>query len=456
MKNIVLIGMPGSGKTTIGSELSRLLSVELLDMDTLIEKQQGKSIPQLFHERGEVFFRQCESKLIREVSGATGRILSTGGGCVLNPENMRLLQESGIVFFIDRAPEEIIKTLQNRTRPLVSDPLRDITELYEKRIGLYRKYANIIIESGTGKPREIALKIAKYCRKLTSKNLAVIGTPIAHSLSPEIHRPVLELFTQGSSYKKFDPEKQGLEAFFSEAVGQFDGWNVTMPYKTKILSLLDEVHPEADFFHSVNTACIRNGRSYGFNTDGAGFDFSLKIAGGCFRDATVGVLGCGGAGGTVVLKAVFEGAREVAVFQRDKKKSELILERAKRIPSTTQLSHHDFDFSEMAKFCSRCDVLINATPLGMEGIPQDFEQLDFLKALPKHAIVCDLIYRPQETRFMKAASELGYRVVGGIEMLLYQGILAEEHFLETPFHKENVYQHILRDKAFLAAYHKKS
>ena len=206
----------------------------------------------------------------------------------------------------------------------------------------------------------------------------------------------------------------------------------------------------------MNTVCIRNGRSYGFNTDGAGFDFSLKIAGGHFRDATVGVLGCGGAGGTVVLKAVFEGAKEVAVFQRDEKKSKLILERAREIPNSTQLSHHDFDFKEMTDFCSRCDVLINATPLGMEGIEQDFEQLDFLKALPKHAIVCDLIYKPQETQLMKAAAALGYRVIGGMEMLLYQGILAQKHFLGIPFEEENIYRHILKDPAFSAAYSNKT
>ncbi|MCT4631777.1 MAG: shikimate kinase [Firmicutes bacterium] len=141
-KNIVLIGMPGAGKTTIAGIIKEKfdLSYEVIDMDEEIEKRQGMTINEIFKQYGEEFFRKLESELSQELGKNDGKIISTGGGVILEYENIKALKENGVVLFIDRSLEEIIKDFDGDNRPLVLDNIKRLHELYEQRILLYRKY----------------------------------------------------------------------------------------------------------------------------------------------------------------------------------------------------------------------------------------------------------------------------------------------------------------------------
>lgn len=142
-QNIVLIGMPGSGKSTIGKELSHLLKRNFYDTDKMISEKEGKLPSEIIREKGEEFFRNLETDACRELSTITNAVIATGGGAILRPENVTLLKNNGIVFFIDRNIEEIRPT---KSRPL-SDSLEKLKAVYEKRYPIYTKSCDFKIES---------------------------------------------------------------------------------------------------------------------------------------------------------------------------------------------------------------------------------------------------------------------------------------------------------------------
>lgn len=153
-KNIVLIGMPASGKTTIGNLLSAELRMPLFDSDKLIIEKTGREIPDIFAKEGEAVFRKFESDAIAELSGKTGAIIATGGGAILNPENMRLLSKNGKIYFLDRPLESLVPT---DDRPTASTA-EAIRKRYEERYPLYKKYADKIIDADCG-INDVLLKI---------------------------------------------------------------------------------------------------------------------------------------------------------------------------------------------------------------------------------------------------------------------------------------------------------
>ena len=143
-QNIVLIGMPSCGKTTVGKILSEKLGRNFYDTDTEIERANGKSVSDIFSENGEEFFRAEEKRITAEkLSVKSGAVIATGGGTVLNEENMRRLSQNGKIYFLDRPKELLFPTSD---RPTASSSEK-IEELYYKRIGLYKKYSDIAIDA---------------------------------------------------------------------------------------------------------------------------------------------------------------------------------------------------------------------------------------------------------------------------------------------------------------------
>lgn len=140
-RNLVLIGMPGSGKSTIGKLLSARLGRELVDTDAEIVKRAGMAITEIFKTRGEAFFRDLESEVIRELSLTGGRIVATGGGAVLRSENVGALKMNGTIVFLDRPAEELIPT---DDRPL-SDDAEKMRALYAARYPIYTKAADLAL-----------------------------------------------------------------------------------------------------------------------------------------------------------------------------------------------------------------------------------------------------------------------------------------------------------------------
>lgn len=137
--NIILIGFMGTGKTVTGRLLAERTGMELVDMDSLIELRQGKTIPQIFAESGEAGFRVLERELVKELSKKTGLIISTGGGVVTNPDNLADFKKSGLMVCLTASPETIFRRLEtDTTRPLLSgDKKEQIAALLEKRRPLY-------------------------------------------------------------------------------------------------------------------------------------------------------------------------------------------------------------------------------------------------------------------------------------------------------------------------------
>ena len=143
-KNIVLIGMPGCGKTTLGKILNKELSMEFYDMDNYIERKTDKKISELF-EKGENYFRDIESLACEELSKNKNVIISTGGGVIKRKENIDFLKENGIVIFIDRSVDYIIGDVDISKRPLLKEGKEKVLKLYEERYLLYKNYADEIV-----------------------------------------------------------------------------------------------------------------------------------------------------------------------------------------------------------------------------------------------------------------------------------------------------------------------
>ncbi|MHA7601270.1 shikimate kinase [Alicycliphilus sp. T452] len=148
-----LVGMPGSGKSTVGRQLARRLGLPFIDLDQRLEQQLGTSIRSYFELHGEQAFRDHEAALLAELAGEPGAmVLSTGGGAVLRPENREALRRGfAHVLYLRASPEEIFRRIRHdRTRPLlqVADPLGRLRELYQVRDPLYRETAHYVIETG--------------------------------------------------------------------------------------------------------------------------------------------------------------------------------------------------------------------------------------------------------------------------------------------------------------------
>jgi len=145
-KNIILIGMSGAGKTTIGMAMSHKLKMAFLDMDSYIEKKYEMSTTEIFEKYGEEYFRDLESKAAEYIGkNYNNYIISTGGGVVLRPGNMKFLKENGRVVYINRSVENILTTLNADKRPLLKSNPQKLYEMYEKRHELYLKYADICV-----------------------------------------------------------------------------------------------------------------------------------------------------------------------------------------------------------------------------------------------------------------------------------------------------------------------
>jgi shikimate kinase len=166
MKNIVLTGFMGTGKTAVGRELSRRLSMQLVDIDAEIEEDQKLSISDIFRKFGEKYFRDVETRVIKRFAAEKNLIISTGGGAVLREENMEALRENGIVFCLDAHPETILeRTNRSEDRPLLrtEDPMAKIKELLNFRRPFYEK-AGTLIDTEGKTPLQIAEEIVETVR----------------------------------------------------------------------------------------------------------------------------------------------------------------------------------------------------------------------------------------------------------------------------------------------------
>jgi|YelNatPaOPRAMG01_1025707.scaffolds.fasta_scaffold02647_1 shikimate kinase len=173
MKNIILTGFMGTGKTTVGNELSRILGIKLIDIDSEIEKAENMKIKDIFKIYGEKRFREIETEMIKKISKRKCIIISTGGGAVLKKENVDTLKENGIIICLFAKPETILKrTMNNNERPLlnVENPYDKIKELLEFRMPYYEKAADIIINTDNKNPLQISEEIINILKEKYGDN----------------------------------------------------------------------------------------------------------------------------------------------------------------------------------------------------------------------------------------------------------------------------------------------
>ena len=267
--------------------------------------------------------------------------------------------------------------------------------------------------------------------------LQVIGDPVLHSKSPVIHGAMLAALGRGDvAYTARVVRRGELPDYLAWAKENgVAGFNATMPHKEDLLPLMDELDSAARAIGSVNTVCLRNGRWSGHSTDGPGFlaalehEMHIDPAG-----RTVTLLGAGGAARAVACALAQAGAARVYVCNRTQERAAALC----ALDPSGRLVPAGFDSETLSRLTARSDLLVNCTNLGMEGCPDQFEDFLFLDALPRGAAVYDLIYHPAETKLLRQSVQRGLTTCNGLSMLIWQAVLALEHFLDQPLDREDL------------------
>ncbi|NLG93640.1 MAG: shikimate dehydrogenase [Clostridiales bacterium] len=259
---------------------------------------------------------------------------------------------------------------------------------------------------------------------------AVIGHPIAHTMSPFIHARLFSFNSIRAEYGVLDIPPQDL-AERMDTLRSLRGFNITIPHKQAIIPLLDGLDSKSVFYHSVNTVQNRNGRLTGFTTDGTGFCKALE-AGGARLDGRTVILGAGGAGRVMAFEAALCGGTvTIAVRPHG-------IEAARQLCADIQskVKNAKADFCLLDEIREKMDLLANATPVGMypntEACPVSEE------IIRNAACVFDAVYNPNETLLLRTARKNGVRTIGGISMLVWQAAAAQESWYGAKFRKEDI------------------
>jgi shikimate dehydrogenase len=256
--------------------------------------------------------------------------------------------------------------------------------------------------------------------------LGIFGWPVAHSKSPQMHEAAARALGIELQYERFGVAPADLQQSVRqkhEAV--IDGYNLTVPHKEAIMTLVDEVAPAARAIGAVNTVVRADGRYVGHNTDAPGLVRSLEAAGVPLGDARVVVLGAGGAARAAVVGLSNAGADEVSVLSRRPEQSEALCNSlAEQIDCTLDAA----PFSEASWYFETATLLVQATSATLESNAgaADFAAALPIDALPADAAVVDMVYQPLKTSVLARAEQRGLTIVDGLGMLLHQGAIAFE------------------------------
>jgi shikimate dehydrogenase len=249
----------------------------------------------------------------------------------------------------------------------------------------------------------------------------VIGDPISHSLSPEIHNDAFTRHNINAYYLHFHVTDNNLEDAIKgmKALG-VSGFNVTIPHKTAIIPLLDEVDGTATAIGAVNTVVNRDGRLIGYNTDGTGFLLALK---GKYKDEVINkkvlIVGAGGAARGIFFTFVKEGITNVDIANRTIEKARKLVRDCPYINNARAISISDAESN-----INDYDIVVQTTSVGMSPKVDDSPiRIDRLRS---NIIVSDIIYNPLKTKLLKEAELGGASTQNGLGMFVYQAALAFE------------------------------
>ncbi|MEM3550757.1 MAG: shikimate dehydrogenase [Candidatus Bathyarchaeia archaeon] len=262
-----------------------------------------------------------------------------------------------------------------------------------------------------------------------TKLCGLIGDPVEHSLSPQMHNAAFKHLKLNFVYLAFRVEKDALEDAVRGIRGlQIHGLNVTMPYKTVIIKYLDEIDNTAMAVESVNTVLNIDGKLKGFNTDGMGALKALENNGVELNGKKVLLLGAGGAAKSIAFQMIQE-AEEIKILNRNG-------EKAKELAYFLQNKFGRKSLGAallpglLKEWLKEADILINATSVGMHpNIDQTLVKREWLRP---ELTVMDIVYNPIETRLLREAKAAGAKVIYGTEMLVYQGAASFEIWFGRP------------------------
>ena len=265
------------------------------------------------------------------------------------------------------------------------------------------------------------------------EKFGLIGYPLGHSMSAVIHQAGFKSIGIEASYEILETNPEDLvDRIKTFKRNGYSGFNVTIPHKVPLALFVDEVDNYADITGAINTVKINHDKTMkGYNTDVLGFkraipeeiDLNSKIA---------AILGTGGASRAVIMGLADRGIKEIGVYTRSIPNSIDYMAYVRRKFPYIEFNAYQID---RIRDLSKYDILVNATPIGMQGRSADLTPIekDVLKTLPQNAIVYDIIYNPKRTILLKEAEELGYKTINGVDMLIYQAISAQEiWFNKTP------------------------
>lgn len=262
-----------------------------------------------------------------------------------------------------------------------------------------------------------------------TKLTGLLGSPVEHSISPMMHNESFRQLNLDYAYLAFDVGTDKLEVAVAglKALG-VRGFNLTMPDKNLMCSLVDELSPAAKIGGAVNTVVNDNGILKGYTTDGIGFMRSVKEAGKDIIGKKMTLLGAGGAAAAILVQAALDGVAEISVFNiRDDffKRAEGIMEELRK-ETDCVLNLYDFSDPELLKKeIAESQILVNGTPIGMAP-RTDCCIITDDSVFHKDLYVYDVIYNPEETLLLKKAKAAGCETQNGLNMLLYQGAAAFE------------------------------
>ncbi len=258
------------------------------------------------------------------------------------------------------------------------------------------------------------------------KKYLVIGNPISHSMSPELHNHWIKKNRVNAIYNKKLLNNNELKNIILDVKqGNINGINVTVPFKNSVIPYLDKLSDEAEKTQSVNTIYLKDKKVIGHNTDIEGFRNAIKKINFDFNNKKIFILGAGGVVPSIIYASIKMGSSEILISNRTKEKARKV----KNIFDNIKL----INWGEVPNF----DVIINATTLGLNQ--EDKLNLDFTK-IGKNKLFYDLIYNPRETYFLNTGKKLGNKYENGKLMFIYQAFLAFKlwHGIEPKINDETM------------------
>ncbi|HEY1353282.1 MAG TPA: shikimate dehydrogenase [Ktedonobacteraceae bacterium] len=266
------------------------------------------------------------------------------------------------------------------------------------------------------------------------KYTGLIGCPVAHSLSPQMHNAAFAQLGIEARYLLWETPGGELEArVHSLRADTLLGANVTIPYKESVLPWLDDLDPQAGRIGAVNTIVNCGGRLTGYNTDAPGFLRALLEQlgpGGDLAGRRVVLLGNGGAARAAAIALLDRGVGALTILGRERTRLATLLVHCQQFCGGSQLCAATLQSSQAARELAAADIVVNTTPVGLK--PDDKTCLLNVEALPAEALVMDMIFQPPLTPLLRQAQLRGCPTLNGCSMLLYQGTLALELWTGQP------------------------